>query len=102
MLILSERLHVVTSQFDQLRAFRFQDTINRAMPRRKVKKVAPTDTTNSMKHNDYQGRGHINSDVAEPSEIQAEPKRIQQQLLDDETRALQVSNFFEFPWVTYA
>lgn len=89
-LILSERLHVVTSQFDQLRANRFQDAINRAMPRRKVKKVATADTTNSLKHNDYQDRGHINSDVAEPRDIQAEPMRVQQQLLDDETRALQV------------
>lgn len=85
----------MTSQFDQLRAIRFQDTINRAMPRRKVKKVATTDTTNSLKHNDYQDREHISSEVAEPRDIQAEPMRVQQQLLDDETRALQVFNFFK-------
>ncbi|KAG0448363.1 hypothetical protein HPP92_027856 [Vanilla planifolia] len=38
-LILSERLHSVTTQFDQLRSVRFQDAINRAMPRRKRHKA---------------------------------------------------------------
>ncbi|KAJ0838016.1 hypothetical protein HanRHA438_Chr16g0784421 [Helianthus annuus] len=40
-LVLSEKLHSVTSQFDQLRAVRFQDAINRAMPRRKPKCPPP-------------------------------------------------------------
>lgn len=89
-LILSERLHAVTSQFDQLRAVRFQDAINRAMPRRKLKKAATTDSTDIAKLNKLELREHINSEIGEPSDVQAEPLRVQQQLLDDETRALQV------------
>jgi syntaxin 18 len=82
-LILSEKLHSVTAQFDQLRATRFQDIINRAMPRRKPKRVikeaTPINTTLG------------NSESIEPDEIQAQPRRLQQQqLLDDETQALQV------------
>lgn len=80
-LILSESLHSVTSQFDQLRAIRFQEAINRAMPRRKPKpKRAPlekTETTSS-------------SETRDQSEITTEPMKVQQQVLDDETRALQV------------
>lgn len=83
-LILSEKLHSVTAQFDQLRATRFQDIINRAMPRRKPKRVikeaTPINTTLG------------NSESIEPDEIQAQPRRLQQQqLLDDETQALQVT-----------
>lgn len=89
-LILSERLHAVTSQFDQLRAVRFQDAINRAMPRRKLKKAATTDSTDISKLNKLELREHINSEIGETSDVQAEPLRVQQQLLDDETRALQV------------
>lgn len=81
----------MTSQFDQLRAIHFQDTINRAMPRRKVKNIATTDPTEVLKLNDFQEREHTNSDAAEPIDVQAEPKRVQYQLLDDETRALQVN-----------
>ncbi|KAJ0250377.1 Syntaxin-81 [Hirschfeldia incana] len=83
-LILSEKLHSVTAQFDQLRATRFQDIINRAMPRRKpkriiAKEVSPVDATLA------------NPKTIEPDEIQAQPRRVQQQqLLDDETQALQV------------
>ncbi|KAL6290131.1 hypothetical protein ACE6H2_007641 [Prunus campanulata] len=81
-LILSERLHSVTSQFDKLRAIRFQDTINRATPRRKLKRIVnsePADASNSN-----------NLELREPNELQPEPLTVQQQLLDDETRALQV------------
>ncbi|XP_010462009.1 PREDICTED: syntaxin-81-like [Camelina sativa] len=84
-LILSEKLHSVTAQFDQLRATRFQDIINRATPRRKPKRIVkeanPINTTLA------------NSESIEPDEIQAQPRRVQQQqqqLLDDETQALQV------------
>ncbi|KAI3784979.1 hypothetical protein L1987_44087 [Smallanthus sonchifolius] len=42
-LILSEKLHSVTSQFDQFRAVWFQDAINRAMPRRKLKRPQGAD-----------------------------------------------------------
>ncbi|KAK8962859.1 Syntaxin-81 [Platanthera guangdongensis] len=33
-LILSERIHLVTAKFDQLRSVRFHNTVNRVMPRR--------------------------------------------------------------------
>ncbi|KAI3690885.1 hypothetical protein L2E82_49097 [Cichorium intybus] len=73
-----ERLHSVTSQFDKLRAVRFQEAINRAMPRRKPK---PEKTLNN----------NFEQTRRDPAEITAEPMKLeQQQLLDDETRALQV------------
>ncbi|KAJ9684470.1 hypothetical protein PVL29_016775 [Vitis rotundifolia] len=81
-LILSERLHSVTAQFDQLRAIRFQDAINRRIPRKKMKRVSSSNATEIPKS--------INSELREPDEPQPEPLRVQQQLLDDETRALQV------------
>lgn len=82
---LSERLHSVTSQFDQLRAIRFQDAISRATPRRKFKPVAKSSSEDSSKSN--------NLDFREPDQFQSEPLKVQQQLLDDETRALQVSEY---------
>ncbi|RVW41357.1 Syntaxin-81 [Vitis vinifera] len=81
-LILSERLHSVTAQFDQLRARRFQDAINRRIPRKKMNRVSSSNATEIPKS--------INSELREPDEPQPEPLRVQQQLLDDETRALQV------------
>ncbi|TKY44703.1 Syntaxin-81 protein [Spatholobus suberectus] len=81
-LILSERLHSVTAQFDQLRAVRFQDAINKAIPRRKLNRVTRKDSAETSKSGDMELR--------EPEELHAEPLRVQQQLLDDETRALQV------------
>ncbi|XP_076961044.1 syntaxin-81-like [Bidens hawaiensis] len=87
-LILSEKLHSVTSQFDQLRAVRFQDAINRAMPRRNPKR-ALVKTSASVSDN-MESRDPTSLETRDPGEIQAEPVKIQQQLLDDETRALQV------------
>ncbi|KAM0067281.1 hypothetical protein Hdeb2414_s0002g00059171 [Helianthus debilis subsp. tardiflorus] len=87
-LILSEKLHSVTSQFDQLRAVRFQDAINRAMPRRKPKR--PPMKTSTDVDNNLESREPTTSETTDPGEIQPEPMKIQQQLLDDETRALQV------------
>lgn len=81
-MILSERLHSVTAQFDQLRARRFQDAINRRIPRKKMNRVSSSNATEIPKS--------INSELREPDEPQPEPLRVQQQLLDDETRALQV------------
>lgn len=81
-LILSERLHSVTSQYDQLRSIRFQDTFSRATPSRKLNrnpKSKSEDTSNSN-----------NLEVREPEAFQAQSLTVQQQLLDDETRALQV------------
>ncbi|XP_038716557.1 syntaxin-81-like [Tripterygium wilfordii] len=81
-LILSEKLHSVTAQFDQLRTIRFQDTINKAIPRRKLNRVTTSNSSETSKMN--------HSDLREPDEIHPEPLRVKQQLLDDETRALQV------------
>ncbi len=85
-MILSEKLHSVTAQFDQLRAIRFQDAINKRMPRRKPNRVANSSSADSSKMN--------NSELGDTNEIQSEPLRVQQQLLDDETRALQVICLF--------
>ncbi|KAJ6720528.1 SYNTAXIN-18 [Salix viminalis] len=83
-LILSEKLHSITSRFDQLRAIRFQDAINKRIPRRKLNRNANKNTSlvDSSRTN--------NLEFKEPDEIQPEPLRVQQQFLDDETRALQV------------
>lgn len=81
-LILSEKLHSVTSKFDHLRAIRFQDTINRSMPRRKPNRVAKPVTTDFPKSDNLERR--------ELDEVHPESQSSQQQLLDDETRALQV------------
>ncbi|XP_027366658.1 syntaxin-81 [Abrus precatorius] len=80
-LILSERLHSVTAQFDQLRAVRFQDAINRVIPRRKLNRVTRKDSVETSKSDELE--------LKEPDELRREPLRVQQ-LLDDETRALQV------------
>ncbi|KAL0016092.1 hypothetical protein SO802_003161 [Lithocarpus litseifolius] len=66
-LILSERLHSVTMQFDQLRAIRFQDAINRAMPRRKLHHNANSNSTDTSKSN--------MSEFKEPDEFQPDHLR---------------------------
>ncbi|KAE9600276.1 hypothetical protein Lal_00045374 [Lupinus albus] len=81
-LILSERLHSVSAQFDQLRAVRFQDAINRAIPRRKLNRVTKKEPAETPNLGDMEFKEH--------DELHNEPLRVQQQLLDDETRALQV------------
>lgn len=81
-LILSEKLHSVTAQFDQLRAIRFQDAINKATPRRKLKHVPNSNAADTSKSNI--------SKIRELDGPQPESLNVQQQLLDDETRALQV------------
>lgn len=83
-LILSEQLHSITALFDQLRAVRFREVIDRTMPRR-------------MKHLQSKlnsSEASINSDPkdieASQQNRQAETKGMQQQLLDEETRTLQI------------
>lgn len=87
-LILSEKLHSVTSQFDKLRALRFQEAINRVAPRRKLKAAVPTNATENS--NSIEPRDGRYLEVREPDEIKTEPVRMQKQLLDDETRTLQL------------
>ncbi|KAI5649052.1 hypothetical protein M9H77_35057 [Catharanthus roseus] len=79
-LILSEKLHSVTSQFDKLRAVRFQDAINRITPRKKLKQ--------SGKENVRSSEMHI-AEAREPNEVQDQPVRVHDQILDDETHVLQ-------------
>lgn len=81
-LILSERLHSVTSKFDQMRSVRFQDAVNKAMPRRKLNRLVNSKSADTTKTPD--------SDYREPEELQTESLKSQQQLMDDETRSLQV------------
>jgi len=85
---LSERLHSVTAQFDRLRSIRFQDAVNRAMPRRKMQRSPVAKYFESSK-----------SDPAEFGEQDLPsspgPVKVQDQLLDDETRALQVIPLFQ-------
>ncbi|KAG6396983.1 hypothetical protein SASPL_143144 [Salvia splendens] len=88
-LILSEKLHSVTSQFDQLRAVRFRDAINRVTPRRKLKPKGPTIAESSTSGN-IDPREVSNTGIRQTDDAQAQPIRFQQQLLDDETHALQV------------
>ncbi|KAK6145409.1 hypothetical protein DH2020_022229 [Rehmannia glutinosa] len=89
-LILSEKLHSVTSQFDQLRALRFQDAINRVTPRRKLKRSGNSDVAERSVSGNVELGEQNNSEVRQTDDAQSEPIRFQQQLLDDETRALQV------------
>ncbi|KAL5216175.1 hypothetical protein ABZP36_007576 [Zizania latifolia] len=85
-LILSERLHSVTAQFDRFRTMRFQDAINRAMPRKRIQKKQETKAVEPSKSNLV-----LKSDVSKVNqEVSTAPLRVQEQLLDDETRALQV------------
>ncbi|GJT82374.1 syntaxin-81, partial [Tanacetum coccineum] len=79
-LILSEKLHSVTSQFDQLRAVRFQEAINRAMPRRKPKRAPEkTSTDISYSSNSLDSREPTSSETRDHGEILAEPMKVQQQ-----------------------
>ncbi|GJZ34463.1 hypothetical protein Tco_0580280, partial [Tanacetum coccineum] len=86
--ILSEKLHSTISQFDQLRGVRFQDAINRAMPRKKPGR-AKTSIDISYSGNSLESREPTSSKTRNHGEIPAEPMKVQQHLLDDETRALQ-------------
>lgn len=65
-----------------MRAIRFQDAVNKAIPRRKFNRLVNSNSANATKT--------INPDYKEPEELQTESLRVQQQLLDDETRTLQV------------
>ncbi|KAF3433543.1 hypothetical protein FNV43_RR24645 [Rhamnella rubrinervis] len=82
-LSLTERLHSVTAQFDKLRAIRFQEAISKAMPRRKFNRITNSNSADTSNSN--------NLELREPNQFQPETFKVQQQqLLDDETRALQV------------
>lgn len=83
MLILSERLHVVTALFDQLRAVRFQESIDRRLPkiRRGLEVQAQAKEENSY-FRDWE--------VVQHETHLTDTNSSQQALLDAETRTLQV------------
>ena len=89
-MILSEKLHSVTSHFDKLRAVRFQDAINRVTPRRKPRRIGKGDVAEISKTSTPEPRETYDTQVRESEEAHPAPARVQEQLLDDETRALQV------------
>ncbi|KAK6793454.1 hypothetical protein RDI58_006907 [Solanum bulbocastanum] len=89
-LILSEKLHSVTSQFDQLRAIRFQDAINRVTPRRKRKSTTKSNAAEASASSSLDPDMKRDSEVRDSDVSQTAPVRVQEQLLDNETRALQV------------
>ncbi|XP_033510502.1 syntaxin-81-like [Nicotiana tomentosiformis] len=89
-LILSEKLHSVMLQFDQLRAIRFQDAINRVTPRRKRKNSTKSNATETSVSSSFDPDMKRDSEIRDSDISQAAPIRVQEQLLDDETRALQV------------
>jgi syntaxin 18 len=66
---------------------RFQDAINRRMPRKKIQKRPEIKPAESSKSNLV-----LQSDVSKivEQEVSTAPMRVQEQLLDDETKALQV------------
>ncbi|KAL3538730.1 hypothetical protein ACH5RR_002096 [Cinchona calisaya] len=88
-LILSEKLHSVTSHFDKLRAIRFQDAINRVTPRKKLRRTNPEEVKETTKSSNLGPRETYNTQVRESEEAQPGPMRVQEQILDDETRSLQ-------------
>ncbi|KAH9329173.1 hypothetical protein KI387_001281, partial [Taxus chinensis] len=83
-LILVERLHAVTALFDQLRAARFQDAIDKTMPRRMRNLQSKTDSVKTPVSD------HLNDTDVTRQNAQAAQQGNQQQLLDEETQALQV------------
>ncbi|CAN4116782.1 unnamed protein product [Withania somnifera] len=89
-LILSEKLHSVTSQFDQLRAIRFQDAINRVTPRKKRKSTMKSNAAETSASSSLDPSMKRDAEFRNPDVSQAAPIRVQEQLLDDETRVLQV------------
>ena len=89
-MILSEKLHSVTSHFDKLRAVRFQDAINRVTPRRKRRQAGTEEVKEVARSSNVGPRETYDKEVRESEEAQPGPIRVQEQLLDDETRALQV------------
>ncbi|KAK6145454.1 hypothetical protein DH2020_022274 [Rehmannia glutinosa] len=68
----------------------FQDAINRVTPRRKLKRSGTSDVAERSVSGNVELGEQNNSEVRQTDDAQSEPIRFQQQLLDDETRALQV------------
>nr|GEW51423.1 syntaxin-81 [Tanacetum cinerariifolium] len=87
----TETKMVEMSSLNHLIYVRFQEAINRAMPRRKPKRaIEKTSIDISYFSNSLESREPMSSETRDHGEILAETMKVQQQLLDDETRALHV------------
>eukprot|EP00252_Welwitschia_mirabilis_P017214 TRINITY_DN3818_c0_g1_i2.p1 TRINITY_DN3818_c0_g1~~TRINITY_DN3818_c0_g1_i2.p1 ORF type:complete len:314 (-),score=59.99 TRINITY_DN3818_c0_g1_i2:94-1035(-) len=84
-LILSEHLHDVTAQFDQLRTLRFQAIIDKKLPKR-THRIG--DKSSSLEKSAI--RDPNMTELKNKQRYIGEPKERQMQQLDEETRALQV------------
>lgn len=88
MLILSEQLHAITEDFDKLRSIRFEETVRKKMHKRRkgIENLPPPENVPApAAYND----GYSNDWLKE------EPRMLEsrQQLMDQETEALQVHRF---------
>jgi syntaxin 18 len=87
-LILSEQLHSITAHFDTLRAVRFQDAIDKRIPKRRqgLKLLPPPEpVTTSQADNITYSRDWLTQQDSQPEVLES-----QQELMDEETQALQV------------
>lgn len=87
-LILSEQLHSITAHFDTLRAVRFQDAIDKRIPKRRqgLKLLPPPEpVTTSQADNITYSRDWLTQQDSQPEVLES-----QQELMDEETRALQI------------
>ncbi|KAL2558099.1 syntaxin [Forsythia ovata] len=69
---------------------RIQDAINHVEPRKKLKATGTENVAVNSSSSNLDPREVKNSEVMEKDEVRAEPIGVQHQLLDDETRSLQV------------
>lgn len=88
-LILSERLHKVTESFDQLRTVRFQETVDKKLrKRRKGLELLPPPEDVSVSQLDSDG--YSKDWLTDKEEGKSRVLESRQQLMDEETQALQV------------
>jgi hypothetical protein len=88
---LSEQLHSITAHFDTLRAVRFQDAIDKRIPKRRqgLKLLPPPEpVTTSQADNITYSRDWLTQQDSQPEVLES-----QQELMNEETRALQVHSF---------
>lgn len=91
-LILSERLHKVTESFDQLRTVRFQETVDKKLrKRRKGLELLPPPEDVSVSQLDSDG--YSKDWLTDKEEVKPRVLESRQQLMDEETHALQVQRY---------
>jgi len=88
-LSLSERLHKVTESFDQLRTVRFQETVDKKLrKRRKGLELLPPPEDVSVSQLDSDG--YSKDWLTDKEEVKPRVLESRQQLMDEETHALQI------------